>query len=96
MQHRRRTPGRRRVTRAPKRQIETRKLLGLTPYGTTSLTELAERLGVSPQAINQWMEVPLSRVPEVEKVTGIPRHKLRPDYYEPPASTEPAAITSTA
>jgi DNA-binding transcriptional regulator YdaS (Cro superfamily) len=62
--------------------LATRKLLGLDGHG--SLTRFAQQLGVSPQAINQWETVPLSRVRQVEGLTGIPRHKLRPDYYDPP------------
>jgi DNA-binding transcriptional regulator YdaS (Cro superfamily) len=50
------------------------------------MTRFAQQLGVSPQAINQWETVPLSRVRQVEEITGIPRHRLRPDYYDPPDS----------
>lgn len=42
---------------------------------------LAEALGISAQAISQWAEVPPLRVLSVEKVTGVPRHELRPDLY---------------
>lgn len=36
---------------------------------------------LSPQAISQWKRVPAERVIEVERVTGISRHELRPDLY---------------
>ncbi|WP_296584257.1 Cro/CI family transcriptional regulator [Xanthobacter sp.] len=46
--------------------------------------ELARRLNVRRQAIYQWREVPPLRVLEIERVTGISRHVLRPDLYGPP------------
>jgi DNA-binding transcriptional regulator YdaS (Cro superfamily) len=45
------------------------------------ITPLARRLGVSPQAVAQWKLVPLRRVVEVEIATGVPRERLRPDFY---------------
>lgn len=43
-------------------------------------SKLAKALkGITPQAISQWKQVPAERVVEVETVTGIPRHELRPD-----------------
>jgi DNA-binding transcriptional regulator YdaS (Cro superfamily) len=39
---------------------------------------------ISPQAISQWKKVPAERVLDVERVTGIPRHELRPDIYPAP------------
>ncbi len=45
--------------------------------------ELARRLGVSRQAIYQWTEVPVERAAELERVTGIPRSRLRPDLFAP-------------
>lgn len=48
-----------------------------------SATELARLLGVTKQAISQWglRKIPAERVVEVEKLTGIPRHELRPDIF---------------
>ena len=37
--------------------------------------------GISPQAVGQWQRVPAERVIEVERVTGVSRHELRPDIY---------------
>jgi DNA-binding transcriptional regulator YdaS (Cro superfamily) len=36
---------------------------------------------ITPQAISQWDKVPAKRVLEVERITGISRHKLRPDVF---------------
>ena len=40
--------------------------------------------GISSQAVSQWDKVPVSRVLDVERITGVPRHELRPDIYPPP------------
>ena len=47
------------------------------------LSELANRLGVHKANATRWAkyEVPLKRVVEIESVTGIPRHELRPDAW---------------
>lgn len=42
---------------------------------------LAEKLGVASQAISQWKRVPVLRVLDVERITEVPRTKLRPDVY---------------
>lgn len=49
-----------------------------------TISELAMRLKIKPQAVSQWTRVPVGRVPEVEAVTGIPRHELRPDFWQAP------------
>ena len=38
-------------------------------------------LAVSPQALSQWHRVPAHRVLDVERISGVPRHELRPDLY---------------
>ena len=43
--------------------------------------ELARRLGITRQAVDQWRKVPATRAVEVERETGIPRHELRPDVF---------------
>lgn len=47
------------------------------------LVGLAKRLGVTPQAIDQWRlrKIPAERVLAVELATGVSRHLLRPDIY---------------
>jgi len=42
---------------------------------------LAGRIGITPQALSQWRQVPPRRVLEVERASGVPRHELRPDLY---------------
>lgn len=48
-------------------------------YGTASA--LAARLGVTRQSVSAWKCVPMKYVKLIEKDTGIPRDKLRPDVY---------------
>jgi DNA-binding transcriptional regulator YdaS (Cro superfamily) len=46
--------------------------------------ELAKALGITQGAISQWLasdRVPLERVRDIERVTGIPAGKLRPDVF---------------
>lgn len=43
---------------------------------------LAKALGgVTSQAVSQWKKVPAERVLDVERITGISRHDLRPDVF---------------
>ncbi len=45
---------------------------------------LAEKIGgITPQAVTQWKKVPPTRVLDVERITGVSRHDLRPDLYGP-------------
>ncbi len=45
-------------------------------------TALAKALGgITPQAVSQWKRVPADRTIEVEKITGVSRHDLRPDIF---------------
>lgn len=45
-------------------------------------SELARRLGIKVQSIQQWDRIPAERVVDIERVTGVPREELRPDLYE--------------
>lgn len=51
---------------------------------------LAAALGVTAQALSQWRRVPPTRVLDVERASGVPRHELRPDIYPPNQSVEAA------
>jgi len=44
--------------------------------------KLATDLGITPGAISQWTAVPMDKVVAIEKATGVPRQKLRPDLYK--------------
>jgi DNA-binding transcriptional regulator YdaS (Cro superfamily) len=46
-----------------------------------SAAELARRLGIRPQSIQGWETIPSERVREIERITKVPREKLRPDLY---------------
>jgi DNA-binding transcriptional regulator YdaS (Cro superfamily) len=46
-----------------------------------SISALALKLRLSPQAVAQWRQVPPERVIDVEKITGVSRHHLRPDIF---------------
>jgi len=45
---------------------------------------LAEKLGVEPMTVSKWGKngVPAERVVEVERVSGVHRHVIRPDLYD--------------
>lgn len=48
------------------------------------MTRIAGELGIERGAVAMWKKIPPERVPEVERITGIPRHQLRPDLWEAP------------
>jgi len=45
---------------------------------------LARALKINNQAVRQWKKSPPARVLEIERITGVSRHALRPDFYPPP------------
>lgn len=47
-----------------------------------SASKLAAHFGVSRAAVNQWKFVPLRYLREINRVTGIPKSRLRPDIFE--------------
>lgn len=52
------------------------------------VTELAKKLTaagtkITKSAVSQWERCPVNRVLDVEAVTGVARHVLRPDIYPP-------------
>lgn len=50
------------------------------------VSRLATALGLHHATVIGWRKVPPHHVPRVSEVTGIPRHELRPDLWEPPAA----------
>lgn len=49
------------------------------------LSEADPENPITSQAVSQWRRVPAGRVLDVEAVTGVSRHDLRPDIFGPPA-----------
>jgi hypothetical protein len=45
------------------------------------LTKMDGERKLTSQAISQWRQVPAGRVLQVEELTGISRHELRPDVF---------------
>jgi DNA-binding transcriptional regulator YdaS (Cro superfamily) len=45
------------------------------------IPNLAKGLKISRPAIYQWDKIPGDRVIDVERITGISRHDLRPDLH---------------
>ena len=43
-------------------------------------TELAEALGVSKQAVQQWKRIPLRHIEKVHEIYRIPKYKLLDPY----------------
>lgn len=50
----------------------------LARHGVTAAT-IAKGLSINPSTVSRWKRVPLERLADVERVTGIPRDELRPD-----------------
>ena len=48
--------------------------------------DLARTLGVDKATVTRWGQkgIPAERVPDVERLTGISRHELRPDLWTGP------------
>ena len=57
------------------------------------VARVAQHFGIHHSAICRWRErgqIPAARVPDLARLTGIPRHQLRPDLWEaPPAAKAP-------
>lgn len=60
--------------------------LAIAALGEGGQVILANRCGVTPQAVNQWVRkgrAPPERVIDIEAATGVSRHALRPDIFGP-------------
>lgn len=49
------------------------------------VSKLATALGVTRSAVSQWDAVPMERVYEVARLTGVPVYELRPDIIPAPS-----------
>ena len=50
---------------------------------------LAKALKVNPGTVSKWKgTIPLHWIESVEKATGVPRHLLRPDFFQPRGSKQ--------
>jgi DNA-binding transcriptional regulator YdaS (Cro superfamily) len=52
-------------------------------FSRVKKAELARLLGVTPQAVGQWKDVPMDHVCQISQATGIPLNELRPDQAWP-------------
>lgn len=50
------------------------------------ISRIADGLSINRSAVAMWRRVPAERLPDVERITGIPRHQLRPDICPPPVT----------
>lgn len=65
---------------------DTNPLKALVKARGLKLIDLSRGLGVDKATVTRWAQkrIPAERVVEVERLTGIPRHDLRPDIYPAP------------
>lgn len=47
-----------------------------------SKAALADLLGIRPQSVSKWKKIPISRMLEIEKCTGVSRRMLCPELFE--------------
>jgi hypothetical protein len=47
------------------------------------MREIADTLGIKPQAPYTWDRVPAEHVPVVHEISGLPLNEIRPDIYKP-------------
>ena len=54
------------------------------------MAQIGRALGMTRQAVWAWKKVPADYLPAIERATGIPRHRLRPDICLPPHDSDTA------
>lgn len=52
--------------------------------------------GLTSQAVSQWKRAPAERVLDIERLTGVSRHELRPDVFGPPSDSNDAPSAEDA
>ena len=50
---------------------------------TGGVVALSRELGIKHTALYSWTRVPAERVLDIERITGVSRHALRPDIFGP-------------
>jgi DNA-binding transcriptional regulator YdaS (Cro superfamily) len=45
---------------------------------------VAEECEITPEAVYMWKQCPSDRIGVIERLSGVPRHELRPDIFDPP------------
>ena len=59
-------------------------------------SKLGAAVGRKHSSVIAWTRVPAEHAATVERVTGIPRHVLRPDLWDVPAGYAPASPAQSA
>lgn len=62
--------------------------------GAGGLMALADKIGITYQAIQQWAQIPDKWLIRVEEASGVPREELRPDLYRQQPKRRPARATA--
>ena len=52
----------------------------------TTLSALADKIGVTRGAVSQWDRVPAEKIKQVSEATGLSYKVLRPDLFPQPAA----------
>ena len=66
-------------------KIDWRKAVDEAVKAEGTLKKVADRLGITPQAIAMWPDKgpPARHVLELEAMSGVSRYQIRPDIYGP-------------
>jgi DNA-binding transcriptional regulator YdaS (Cro superfamily) len=62
-------------------KMNTSQALKLAIERAGGVYALGRALGITGQAVGQWMRAPVMQVFRIEKLTGVSRHDLRPDIW---------------
>lgn len=61
--------------------MDTRDALNTAIERVGGTCAMGRALGITHVAVSRWEETPVRRVLEIERLTGVSRHDLRPDIY---------------
>lgn len=59
-------------------------------------SRLADGIGLVPSAVTNWRRVPAERARAISDLSGVPLHRLRPDLWDAPVLSQPAAADVAA